>query len=140
MVQGKRETLVIPRALTSEMIEHARSAVPAEACGLIAGQRGRALRLYPVPNADACIDRYDMEPRAQVAALQDIEQHGWDLLAIYHSHTHSPAYPSPTDVSLAYYPDIYYAIVSLQNVESPQICAFSIANGRIQEVKVQVLE
>ena len=91
---------------------------PAEACGLIAGKDGVAVRSYRIPNADPSIYRYNMEPKAQLRAMDEIDSAGWDLLAIYHSHTHTPAYPSPTDISLAFYPDSLYLIVSLQQPES----------------------
>ena len=38
-----------------------------------------------------------------VTVRQDFDDfdRGWDFFAVYHSHTHSPAYPSPTDIRLA---------------------------------------
>jgi proteasome lid subunit RPN8/RPN11 len=134
---GESDALVIPRAYADDIVEHARAEAPAEACGLIAGMHGRAMRLYRIPNADPSIYRYNMEPRAQLAAMQDMDDNDWDLLAIYHSHTHTPAYPSPTDIGLAFYPDAYYAIVTLKNSEQPQIRAFRIVDGQVREVAVR---
>ncbi len=138
MSGGDPEVLALPRAFVDEIIEHARAEAPAEACGLIAGVGGKATRLYRIPNADPSIYRYNMEPRAQLQAMQDMDDQAWDLLAIYHSHTHTPAYPSPTDISLAFYPDAYYAIVTLQDAENPQIRAFRIVDGVVREVEVRV--
>ncbi len=45
--------------------------------------------------------------------VTDIEDADEDVLAIYHSHTQSPAFPSRTDVDLAFWPDAAYLIVSL---------------------------
>ena len=58
---------------------------------------------------------------------------GWDLLAIYHSHTLTPAYPSATDVRLAFYPEAHYVIVSLQEPDLPRVRAFRIVDGVITE-------
>ena len=138
MSDAEREDFVIPRAYADEIVEHARAEAPAEACGLIAGAQGLATRLYRIPNADPSIYRYNMEPRAQLRAIQDMDDRGWDLLAIYHSHTHTPAYPSPTDISLAFYPDVFYAIVTLQDAENPRIRAFRIVDGQVREVPVRI--
>ena len=129
----------MPRAYLDAIIEQSRAEVPAEACGLIAGEQGRAVHLYQIPNADPSIYRYNMEPHAQLAAMQDMEAHDWDLLAIYHSHTHTPAYPSPTDIGLAFYPDVYYAILTLQDAASPELRAFRIVDGQVREVEIMVL-
>ena len=55
---------------------------------------------------------YFMDPQELLAAFKDMRQRGLDLTVIYHSHTHSPAYPSQTDIGLAYYPDAAYLIIS----------------------------
>lgn len=132
------EVLSLPGAYAEEIIDHARAENPAEACGLIAGAGGTAVKLYRIPNADPSIYRYNMEPRAQLRAMQEMDEQGWDLLAIYHSHTHTPAYPSPTDIALAFYPDSFYAIVTLQDAEHPQIRAFRIEETAVREVEVRI--
>jgi proteasome lid subunit RPN8/RPN11 len=129
--------LTMARAYADEIIDHARADVPAEACGLIAGLEGNVTHLYRIPNADPSIYRYNMEPHAQLRAIQDIDDHGWDLLAIYHSHTHTPAYPSETDIGLAFYPDVYYLIVTLQDSDNPRIRAYRILDGAVHEVDIR---
>lgn len=130
--------LTLSRAFADEMIAHAREENPAEACGLLAGKDGAPVHLYRIPNADPSIYRYNMEPRAQLRAMDEIDRQGWDLLAIYHSHTHTPAYPSPTDIALAFYPDSLYVIVSLQHAD-PVIRAFTIVDEVVTEVAVAIL-
>jgi proteasome lid subunit RPN8/RPN11 len=129
--------LELPRAYAEQMIAQARAEAPAEACGLIAGAHGKPARLFPIPNADPSIYRYNMEPRAQLAAMNEMDERDWDLLAIYHSHTHTAAFPSPTDVKLAFYPESLYVIVSLKDPE-PVIRAFTIVDGEIAEVDVRI--
>ena len=120
------------------IIAQSRTEAPAEACGLIAGLNGTVTRIYPIPNADPSIYRYNMDSRAQFRAMQEIEDNGWDLLAIYHSHTHTAAFPSPTDVKMAFYPESLYVIVSLKE-EPPTIRAFFIVDGEIHEEAVQIV-
>ena len=133
------QTLELPRAFADEILDHARSETPAEACGLIAGSEGKATKLFRIPNADPSIYRYNMEPKAQLRAMQEIDDSKWELLAIYHSHTHTPAYPYSTDIELAFYPESFYVIVTLQDDEHPEIRAFTIVDGMVAETLVRIV-
>ena len=81
--------------------------------------------------------RYNMDPKELLTAIQDADRNGWEFIAFYHSHTHSPAYPSPTDVLLAEnWPDPYYILVSLMDpdkVGTPYLRAFRIVDGEVTE-------
>jgi proteasome lid subunit RPN8/RPN11 len=127
----------IPRALIDEMVQHALAERPNEACGMVAGIGNRALKVYPAANADPSPVRYLMEPRDQLRIMRDIEERGWELLGIFHSHTHTAAYPSQTDVSLAYYPDALYIIISLADENHPVVRAFHIVDGQITEEPIE---
>ena len=129
--------LELDRDTVDAIIEHARSDFPYEICGLLAGEDGAVRGVYEVPNAARSMTYYTMEPKAMLHAFNDMDEHGWDLLAIYHSHTHTEAFPSPTDVELAFYPDATYLIVSLQEDE-PVLRAFNIRDGRITERELYV--
>jgi len=73
-----------------------------------------------------------MEPREQFWAFGNMRQNSLDLLAIYHSHTHTPAYPSATDIRLAYYPESYYLIITLMTPEAG-LRVYSIHDGTVVE-------
>src|SRR3990172_4744491 len=120
----------------AEMIAHARDDYPYEVCGILAGNDGRVAHLYRTTNSEKSETRYFMEPREQLRFMQDMDEKGWDMLAIYHSHPKTQAYPSPTDVSLAYYPDSLYVIVTLMKPDSPQIRAFTIIDEKIEEQEI----
>lgn len=115
------------------LIEHARSDFPYEVCGLLAGVDGRLTRHFRIPNAARSMTFYNMDPKALLAAMNEMDDHEWDLLGIYHSHTHTEAYPSATDVQLAFYADAVYLIVSLQDPGRPHVRAFDIIDGAITE-------
>ena len=106
------------------MVAHARAAWPNECCGLIAGSGDLATRVLPTTNAEGTPFMYVMDPREQMELMDAIEDAGEDLVAIYHSHTRSAAYPSTTDVELAFFAEPLYVIVSLQNENTPVIRAF----------------
>jgi proteasome lid subunit RPN8/RPN11 len=125
--------LDLDRGTYDALIAHARSDVPYEVCGLLASSNGRVARHYVIPNAARSMTFYSMEPKALLRAMNEIDEKEWELLAIYHSHTHTEAFPSPTDVELAAYPDTAYLIISLQEPDAPVIRAFDIRDGAISE-------
>jgi proteasome lid subunit RPN8/RPN11 len=126
----------IPEPLARAMIEHAQSEYPKECCGLLGGPSGSARDLFKLTNVDPDpVMRYLADSRELKHAMDAIDDHGWELAGIYHSHTHTPAYPSPTDVERAGYPTVY-ALVSLQDRQHPDLRAFNIVDGRIEELSV----
>ena len=114
----------LTRAQADALVAHARAEFPNECCGLIAGRDGAATRVLPATNAEGTPFMYVMDPREQMELMDDIDDAGEDLLAIYHSHTRSAAYPSRTDVDLAFFAEPLYVIVSLQDADQPVIRAF----------------
>jgi proteasome lid subunit RPN8/RPN11 len=128
----------IPRALLDEIIEHARNDLPNECCGIVASENGEGVKVFRATNAEASPVRYSLDPREQYRITMEIEDRGWELGAIYHSHTRSEPYPSQTDVNLAFYPDAIYVIVSLRKPDEPEVRAFSIADERVEEVTLAV--
>ena len=133
------ETLVIRRSDYVAMLDHLRAIYPLEGCGLLAGRSGRVERLYPIDNALRSPHEYKMDPRQQLQAMLDLEDAGWELLAIYHSHPHDPPEPSATDVARAYYPEALHVIVSLADRRRPSVRAFSIAGGQVGEVLLEIV-
>ena len=129
-----------PRALLEQLIQHAREDLPNECCGIVASDDGAAVKVFRATNAEASPVRYSLDPREQYSITMEIEEQGWELGAIYHSHTRSEAYPSQTDVNLAFYPDAIYVIVSLRKPDDPEVRAFRIADERIEEVALTVEE
>lgn len=121
--------------MRTAIIGHARREAPRECCGIIAGRAGKPVRVYPTRNIADGNALYEIDP-AELIELEFREmpaQHT-ELVAIYHSHPVSPAYPSPTDVALAFWPDAIYLICSLAEPDRPQIRGFQIHDGAIAEV------
>jgi [CysO sulfur-carrier protein]-S-L-cysteine hydrolase len=129
----------ISQRLVEEMIGHARQDLPNECCGLVGGRDGEADTIIRVTNAAASPLRYEMDPQEQYDALKAIEDDGGELLAIYHSHTKSAAYPSQTDVNLAAaWPDQIYLIVSLADEDAPELKGYLLRDLRIADAEVSV--
>lgn len=129
--------LLLPEEMRRALIAHARREAPNECCGIIAGKDGRPVRVLEARNAEQSPYRYSIDSRDLLQLFRELEVNGWDLLAIYHSHTHTPAYPSPTDLSLAAYPDAYYILISLAEAE-PDVRAYRIIDGAVREEPIEV--
>ncbi len=137
MVAAKGSVMLyLPTHHRATIIAHARQEAPAEACGILAGIEGWVRRVYRLPNtAPDPRTRYLADPQEQLRAFRDMERRGWEMLAVYHSHPNSPAYPSPTDLSLAYYPQARYVIVSLATGR-PEVRCFSMIEGQALEERI----
>ena len=129
----------IPGEIRDAMVQHALEEDPNECCGVLAGANGAVLRHYRIANIERSPYRYQMDGRELHMALREIDDNGWELQVIYHSHTHSPAYPSATDVRLAAnWPDPYYLLVSLMDKQSPDVRLFAIIDGQVAEEPVVI--
>jgi proteasome lid subunit RPN8/RPN11 len=135
-----RAVLFIPKNVLEQMVCHCLDGYPLEACGLLGGvepEPGNAhLRyLYPGKNAASSARVYEIEPQLVLRSGRDLESHGSQLLGVYHSHTHTEAKPSPTDVAQAPDPSWHYVLVSLRDTE-PSVRSWMIRDGKIQEEPV----
>jgi proteasome lid subunit RPN8/RPN11 len=130
-------------ALFERIAEHGIREFPNECCGLVAGRDGRPVEVFEMRNADASPASYRLDPKEQLEVTQRIEDQGLDLWAVYHSHTHSEAYPSETDRDRAgwvqpFYPDIRYLLLSLQDRDHPVLRSYRIADGEVTEEELTV--
>lgn len=140
---GRQEPVAIPGALAEAMLEHAHREVPNEACGIVAGdgpwtRGGRAVRFHATKNAEHSPYRYLIDPEQQLRIMLEIDDRDEVVWAIFHSHTHTPAEPSPTDRRLAFYPGALYLIASLTDPDAPHIRAWTIEGDEIREVELTV--
>lgn len=124
-----------------QLIEIALAAAPREACGLLAGNDGAVRSLMPLTNVEhnpeGCGWRADS--REQFLAFQRMDELGEELIAVFHSHPRSAAYPSERDVEHALYPDARYVIVSLLDAEAPAVKAFRIIDGRVTVERIEAI-
>lgn len=133
----------VARPVADAMLEHARAELPNEACGLLAGSlaEGRAHTYHPARNAEASPLRYSVHPEDLVRITFGIDDAGDDLVAIFHSHTRSPAVPSPTDRRAAMYPDQVYLLATLADPDAgPEraLRAWRIREGAATEVNLTI--
>jgi [CysO sulfur-carrier protein]-S-L-cysteine hydrolase len=132
----------IPAEMIEAIVTHARNDDPNEACGIVIGDRpaaegGRPLRFVPTRNKAGSPYRYEIHPDDLLRLTIETDDADEAFWAIVHSHVRSAAYPSPTDVGLALYPDALYVLVSLER-EEPALGAFRIVGGEIHPVELIV--
>src|SRR5213596_73405 len=129
----------IAQSLIDEMVAHARGDLPNECCGLVGGTDGEARVVVPVLNSAASPLRFEMDAQGQDNALKAIEDDGFEMLAIYHSHTKSAAYPSQTDVNQGVnWPDAIWVIVSLEDPDATDVKGYWLNDLKIADVELVV--
>ena len=122
-----------------EMVGHCLSGQPDEACGLLVGAYGgeEATHIFPTGNAAASALIYEIDPKELLTVDRAAQALGADIMGVFHSHTHTDAYPSPTDVAQALDPGWHYVLVSLRDTH-PVVRSYRIVEGVITEEPVEV--
>ena len=129
--------LRLPQVAYAQMVALAYDELPLEACGLIGGDplTAKVDRFYPCRNEAESSKLYTVAGKDMLKADRDAEDRGFELIGVMHSHTHTDAYPSPTDVRQAIDPSWHYLIVSLK-YDAPVLRSYRIVDGNITEEQV----
>lgn len=133
----------------AQIVGHCLAGLPDEACGLLAAAPVRLQgsepadhtveRCYPTRNAAASAKLYVVDPRDQLRADRDAEAAGLEIVGVFHSHTHTDAYPSATDIAQAPDPAWHYVIVSLRHAQ-PSVRSYRITEGGVAEEPLLISE
>jgi [CysO sulfur-carrier protein]-S-L-cysteine hydrolase len=131
------EGLILSADLQARLVAHCLGAFPLEGCGLLAGDpaTGRVSEVFPMRNIAESARLYVVDPRDHLRADRAAEQAGSSIIGVFHSHTHTDAYPSPTDVAQAPDPSWHYVLVSLRD-ELPSLRSYRIVDATIAEESV----
>ncbi len=114
------------------MVATAIRALPNEGCGLLVGRADEVVEVVASPNVADSARVYEVDPRVLLRTFRDAEARGLEVIGVFHSHTHSAAYPSPTDVAQAPDPSWHYVLVSLAD-ETSDVRSYRIVEGAISE-------
>jgi [CysO sulfur-carrier protein]-S-L-cysteine hydrolase len=131
----------IPQALVDEMVAHAREDLPNECCGMVGGVDGVAKTVYRARNEFESPLRFGVDSDDLFRILQrEIPERGEELVAIYHSHTKSEAYPSQTDLNMAQqsWPEAVWLIVSLEDEDAPVVKGYFLKDLRIADAEISI--
>jgi proteasome lid subunit RPN8/RPN11 len=136
---GWKTMIRIPESIFQGMIEHARRQWPLECCGILAGGESTVKRSFEMTNSEQSPVRYSMAPEDQLRAYDEMDRAGMEMVAIYHSHPHTIAFPSETDVKLTVLPELISIIVSLKQKEDPEVKAFRIGEEAIYPQEIEIM-
>ena len=136
------QEIQLPRKLTLQLLHLAQSSPDQEICGLLgANSLGLAVNCYPISNqANQPNNRFQLDEQQQITAFKLMRERQENLFAIYHSHPSAPAEPSATDIELASYPDAAHLIISLNTKGVLEIRAFRIAEHKVAELGLSLIE
>lgn len=133
----------ISQELLEQILAHARAEAPNECCGVVAvvpaadGGPARATRVRTARNVHASPKRFEIDGKDVARAIDEFDEAGWEIGAIYHSHTHTAPYPSQTDINFAaHWPGVEWIIVGLADTTGPEIRSYLIEKGTVREVEI----
>lgn len=129
----------LPREVVNRLLAQAQHSPESEVCGLIGQGEAGTYSLYPVANvATDQAHLFAMEPKQQISAMRQMREGGEALYAIYHSHPHAPAEPSPRDRQEAAYPEALYLIISLDTKGVIQLRGFRLCDDEFAPVALHI--
>jgi proteasome lid subunit RPN8/RPN11 len=131
----------IDRSIYDAIVAHARKDHPDEACGIVAGRAGsdRPERFVPMTNVERSPTFYRFDPMEHLRVWREMEDRDEEPVVIYHSHTATEAYPSPTDVKLASEPGAHYILASTRDPAEVEFRSFRIVDGAVVEENVEIV-
>ena len=133
--------------LLGEIVAHAQEDAAIECCGVVAvasadagtpaGERV-ATRVYRAENVHASALKFEIEPLELLKLSNAIDEQGWEIGAIYHSHVRSAPYPSQTDIGFAAsWPGVEWIIVGLAGGRQPEVRSYLIDGAQVSEVPLE---
>jgi [CysO sulfur-carrier protein]-S-L-cysteine hydrolase len=131
--------LELDRETYDAIVAHARRDHPDEACGVVTGRDGRPERFLPMINAARSPTFYEFDSKDLLRLYREMDDRDETPVVIYHSHTATEAYPSRTDISLAFEPDSHYVLVSTRESDSVEFRSFRIVAGEVTEEDVRIV-
>ena len=113
-------------------------ALPNEGCGLLLGtSEGVVVDVVPSPNVDDSAKVYEIDPKVLLRTYRRADDEGLEVIGVFHSHTHSAAYPSPTDIRQAPDPAWHYVLISLAELDTV-VASYRIVDGTVSAEEVIV--
>jgi len=129
----------IARPLLEQIVEHAVRDAPNECCGVVASRNGAATAVHAAENLAASPFRFEIDGLTLMRLIDEIDDGGEELVAIYHSHTRSQPYPSQTDVNFAaLWPGVEWLIVGVPKDGEPEVRSYLIEDGAIRDAELEV--
>ena len=130
--------MTISSRVLDDVVAHARECQPRECCGLLIGEDGRIVASLRATNLADSPSRFLIDPKDHIDASRTARAKGLDVIGFYHSHPHSAADPSATDVAEATYPDAVQLIGALKDKRA-DVRLFKFADGKVEEIGISIV-
>jgi proteasome lid subunit RPN8/RPN11 len=112
-------------------------ALPNEGCGLLLGTaEGLVHEVVASANVADSAKVYEIDPTVMLRATRRADAEGLEVIGVFHSHTHSEARPSPTDVRQAPDPSWHYVLISLRDTPA-DVRSYRVIDG---EASIEVVD
>lgn len=114
----------LKQAHIDAMVAHALEDAPIECCGLLATKDGVVAAVRRAKNKEASPYRFSIDPLETRKHEMAIDDAGMELAGFYHSHTGSPAVPSPTDIrmmGLFFGPPFVHFVIGVKDPDNPEV-------------------
>ena len=113
-------------------------ALPNEGCGLLLGSEDGVVHdVVASANVADSAKVYEIDSRVLLQAYRRADDEGMSVIGVFHSHTHSDAFPSPTDIAQAPDPLWHYVLVSLRD-DPAVVRSFHIVAGVVSEEELSL--
>ena len=118
------------------LVDHAEREYPKESCAILFGHSSngkvRASKIFLTENMDDTTDSFTIPEEQLIRAYDLAEKEDTCIVGIFHSHPHSEAYPSSTDMEFMHVNPVVWVIYS-GSVENFR--AYTL-NGTVKEVPI----
>jgi [CysO sulfur-carrier protein]-S-L-cysteine hydrolase len=126
-----------------DMVRHAQEEAPVECCGLLAARDGRIVAVHRAANAEASPYRFSIDAKEQLRIQREMDETETEWAGFYHSHTGSPAVPSPTDIrqmTTFFGPPYVHFVIGVADPENPEVRVWYIENGERIEHEYEIVD
>lgn len=114
----------LKQAHIDAMVAHALEDAPIECCGMLATKDGVVAEVRRAKNKEASPYRFSIDPLETRKHEMAIDDAGMELAGFYHSHTGSPAVPSPTDIRMMgpfFGPPFVHFVIGVKDRDRPEV-------------------
>lgn len=132
--------IVIKKKDYNKLVEYSKQELPNEACAILAGKNNSISKVYLMKNIQRQPDNFLMEPEEQFKVVKDIRKEKLEMSGIFHTHPDSPARPSQRDIEMAFYPEVVYFILSLEEKDNPILKGFRIIDKKVSNEDIKIKE
>ncbi|MFC0561975.1 M67 family metallopeptidase [Halalkalibacter alkalisediminis] len=122
------DKIIIPSSCYNEIVEHGKSNLPYEVCGLLSGNNNKVQSVWKLKNEIKSDRRFFVGKKIIEETLLQMAKHKEKVIAIYHSHPTTAAIPSSYDIANHLNLDVIMIIISYKT-NNPKVKCYRVQTG-----------